>query len=164
MNNKYKEMRIKLEKHLITELVSRDDVKIYTLERGHNKRILSFSPYAVNNNTNKYSSDRGKYASLSNMIHKLPSDRNAVENLILDLVPNKYSRFFHLFLKMIADYNSYVRYCNYYSIPLLKKQDYNTLHKLIIRWRVLSQDEHYSLTKQQKRKLKKLHKNTINKK
>lgn len=162
MNNKYKDMRIKLEKHLVTELVSGKDVKIYSLERGHNKRILSFSPYAINNNTNKISYDRYKYASLSNMIHKLPSDRNEVENLILNLVPNYYSRFFHLFLKEISSHKSYINYCNYYNIPLLKKEDYNHLKKLIIRWRVLSQNEHYSLTKQQKRKLKKIYKNTKN--
>ena len=159
--SKYLEMRKKIESHNTTKLVSTKDSKIYSLERGYNGRILSFSPYSLDKNTNLRSVDGYKYSGLSHAIHnEKDNPRNLVEKEILKLIPNDYSSFFHLFIKEISSYSKYVNYCNNYNIPLMKKEKYYHLLKLIKKWRILSQKEHYSPTKQQKRKLKKIYKNT----
>lgn len=159
--SKYLELRKKIESHNTNKLVSEKDTKIYSLERGYNGRILSFSPYSLDKNTNLRSVDGYKYSGLSHVIHnEKDNPRNIVEQEILKLIPNEYSSFFHLFIKEISSYGKYVNYCNEYNIPLMKKEKYNHLLKLIKKWRILSQKEHYSPTKQQKRKLKKIYKNT----
>ena len=159
--SKYLEMRKKIESHNTTKLVSAKDTKIYSLERGYNGRILSFSPYSLDKSTNLRSVDGYKYSGLSHMIHnEKDNPRNIVEQEILQLTPNDFSSFFHLFIKEISSYGKYLNYCNTYNIPLMKKEKYNHLLKLIKKWRILSQKEHYSPAKQQKRKLKKIYKNT----
>ena len=159
--SKYSEMRKKIESHNINKLVSAKEAKIYSLERGYNGRILSFSPHSLNTNTNLYSDNAYKYSGLSRAIHnEIDNPRNLVEKEILKLIPNEYSSFFHLFIKEISSYDKYVNYCNNYNIPLMKKEKYYTLLKLIKKWRILSQKAHYCPTKQQKRKLKKIYKNT----
>lgn len=159
--SKYLEMRKKIESHNTTKLVSTKDSKIYSLERGYNGRILSFSPYSLDKSTNLRSVDGYKYSGLSRAIHnEKDNPRNLVEQEILGLIPNEYSSFFHLFIKEISSYGKYINYCNTYNIPLMKKEKYNHLLKLIKKWRILSQKEHYSPIKQQKRKLKKIYKNT----
>lgn len=159
--SKYLEMRQKIESHNINKLVSAKDAKIYSLERGYNGRILSFSPYSLNTNTNMYSENGYKYSGLSRAIHnEKDNPRNIVEQEILSLIPNDFSSFFHLFIKEISSYSKYLNYCNNYNIPLMTKEKYSTLLKLIKKWRILSQKEHYCPTKQQKRKLKKIYKNT----
>lgn len=159
--SKYSEMRKKIESYNINKLVSNKEAKIYLLERGYNGRILSFSPYSLNTNTNLYSDNAYKYSGLSRAIHnEIDNPRNIVEKEILKLIPNDFSTFFHLFIKEISSYGKYVNYCNNYNIPLMKKEKYYTLLKLIKKWRILSQKAHYCPTKQQKRKLKKIYKNT----
>lgn len=159
--SKYSEMRKKIESHNTNKLVSNKEAKIYSLERGYNGRILSFSPYSLNTNTNLYSDNAYKYSGLSRAIHnEIDNPRNIVEKEILKLIPNDFSTFFHLFIKEISSYGKYVNYCNNYNIPLMKKEKYHTLLKLIKKWRILSQKAHYCPTKQQKRKLKKIYKNT----
>ena len=156
--SKYSNQRKNIEKHIIAKLVSRDDSRIYEIERGYNKRILSYSPRTAYEDTNMdFYHESYRYSGLSQAIHnEKDSERNKVEKQILKHVPNNFSRFFHLFLKEISEYENYVLYCNYYNIPLLKKEQYNTLSKLIKKWKVLSQNEHYSPTKQEKRKMKKM--------
>lgn len=158
--SKYSNQRKNIEKHIITQLVSRDDTRIYNIERGYNKRILSYSPRTAYEDTNMdFYHENHRYSGLSQAIHnEKDSERNKVEKQILQLVPNYYSRFFHLFLKEISNYKNYVLYCNEFNIPLLKKEQYNTLSKLIKKWKILSQNEHYSPTKQEKRKMKKMSK------
>lgn len=159
--SKYSEMRKKIESHNTNKLVSAKDAKIYSLERGYNGRILSFSPYSLDKDTNLRSVDGYKYSGLSHAIHnEKDNPRNIVEHDILQLIPNEFSSFFHLFIKEISSYGKYVNYCNNYNIPLMKKEKYYTLLKLIKKWRILSQKAHYCPTKQQKRKLKKIYKNT----
>lgn len=159
--SKYSEMRKKIESYNINKLVSNKEAKIYLLERGYNGRILSFSPYSLNTNTNLYSDNAYKYSGLSRAIHnEIDNPRNIVEKEILKLIPNDFSTFFHLFIKEISSYGKYVNYCNNYNIPLMKKEKYYTLLKMIKKWRILSQKAHYCPTKQQKRKLKKIYKNT----
>lgn len=159
--SKYSEMRKKIESYNTNKLVSNKEAKIYLLERGYNGRILSFSPYSLNTNTNLYSDNAYKYSGLSRAIHnEIDNPRNIVEKEILKSIPNDFSTFFHLFIKEISSYGKYVNYCNNYNIPLMKKEKYYTLLKLIKKWRILSQKAHYCPTKQQKRKLKKIYKNT----
>ena len=159
----YTSQRKRLEKRLVREVVSSPDSAIYTLERGYNRRILSYSPRALEDNTNQntYMNDHYKYSGLSRAIHNdMGSERTRVEKKILELV-NIYG-YLHIVIKDISDWNGYVAYCNYHNEPLLNKEDYNRLVKLIKQWRILSADEHYALTKQEKRKIKRLREKTKN--
>ena len=157
----YTSQRKRLEKRLVREVVSSPDSVIYNLERGYNRRILSYSPRALEDNTNQntYMNDHYVYSGLSQAIHNdMSSERTRVEKEILKLV--NIHGYLHIIIKDISDWKGYVDYCNYYDEPLLNKEDFNHLVKLIKQWRILSANEHYALTKQEKRNIKLLREKT----
>lgn len=157
----YTSQRKRMEKRLVREVVSNPEANVYDIDRGYNRRILSYSPRALEYNTNQntYINDHYVYSGLSQAIHNdMNSERTRVEKEILKLV-NIYG-YLHIVISDISDWESYVAYCNFHNEPLLNKESYNHLVRLIKQWRILSADEHYALTKQEKRKIKRLRKKT----
>lgn len=153
------ERRKDMERRITLDIVSNPKSKIYKVGRGHNRRILSFSPYMARENTNHYyeQEDVYYYSSLSRDIHKNEDrPRNEIEEKIREMV--YLDNHPHLVFPEIDSYSKYRQYCNYHKIPLLSKEKYNTLQKLIVKWKILSAEEHYTPTKQEKRKIKKLNK------
>ena len=157
----YTSQRKRLEKRLVREVVSNPESQVYNVDRGYNRRILSYSPRALEDNTNQntYMNDHYVYSGLSKAIHNdMSSERTRVEQEILKLV--NIHGYLHIIIKDISDWKGYVAYCNHYNEPMLNKEDYNHLVRLIKQWRILSADEHYALTKQEKRKIKRLRERT----
>ena len=145
--------------HKIIRNKKSDNIKIYNLGRGYNNKLLGFSPYRLNNDTNKYQNcfTSYKYSKLSNKIHNQDSKRKDLEREIYKLVPYK-TQYIHLaYNEWIRGYDIYRDFCDSKNIPLLKKVDYKKLLKLINQWKIESGKVHYKMNKQEKRKLKKLY-------
>ena len=151
------EERKDVERRITHKLLSNNKAKVYEIKTGRNNRILSLSPYALNNTTSLTCSryTRWKYAHLSSELHTYKDDRRVIENKIKGIIPFK-NKFVHLVFAEFETYESTKRYCDEYNIPAISKQEYNKMKKLINKWRILSEDLHYKMTKQDKRKLKKL--------
>ena len=159
--NKYLEQRLKIEKQIINRLVRRQDkVEIYNLPRGINNKILTLSPYTLYNNTNQNCYDRYAYSGLSREIHKMKDERAKIEEQINKIIKLN-STFTHLVLtEELNTYENVFKYCTYHKLPMISKEKFNTLKKLINKWRLASSETHYSLTKDEKRVLKKIYKRT----
>ena len=156
-NSLYK--RKGMERRITLDIVSNPKSRIYKVGRGHNGRILSFSPYMARENTNLFYEieEVYYYSGLSRAVHKNEySPRNEIERKIREMV--YLDNHPHLVFPEIDSYSKYRQYCNINKIPLISKEKYNTLQKLIIKWKILSAKEHYAPTKQEKRKIKKLNK------
>lgn len=129
------------------------------IQKGYNGRILSFSPYATRTQTNCRMDIEPlyKYSQLSRKIHNSErSERSKIERKIKEIIPIE-GQYTHLvFNEYFEHYRSVIRYCNEYDIPLITKEQYNRVMKLIKKWKIESQKEHYKLSQQEKRKLKKL--------
>ena len=153
------EKRKDMERRITLDIVSNPKSRVYKVGRGHNGRILSFSPYMARENTNLFYEieEVWYYSGLSRIVHKdEDSPRTIIEGKIKEMV--YLDNHPHLVFPEIDSYDKYRLYCNYHKIPLLSKENYNTLQKLIVKWKILSAEEHYVPTKQEKRKIKKLNK------
>ena len=159
------EERKNIEKRTTRKLFKKD-VKLYNLQRGHNARILALSPFALDNNSNKYTGyeTRYKYNHISGKLHTYNDVRAEIEEKIYEILPYKPVQFIHLlFTENFETYESTMQYCNDNNIAMIKKSEYNRMKKLISKWKLASSDLHYKLSKQEKRKIKKIYKKTIDK-
>lgn len=102
---------------------------------------------------------RYKYSHLSTQIHKLEDERAEIEREITQLSPIEKASdvLFHEYIRIFNEsYELFVKnQINSRKLPAIKKADYNRLQKLARKWREASKDCHYSLSKQEKRHLKK---------
>ena len=144
-----------------TRKLFRRNVKLYNLQRGHNARILALSPFALDNNSST-STDfetRYKYNHISSRLHTYNDDRAEIEEKIYNILPYKPVQFVHLlFTEDFETYETTMQYCNDNNIAMIKKSEYNRMKRLINKWKLESSNLHYRITKQEKRKIKKLYK------
>lgn len=152
------EKRTRLEKRIVKKVVSSKTIEVFDLGRGYNGRILSFSPYSLRENTNASMSIETHYAygNLSRRIHSGNGERSRVERKIEEILPTLGGLPHEIFVRYYMHYDTLREYCNAYDFPMLTREKFNQLKKLVKKWRILSAQEHYSPTKQEKRKLKKL--------
>jgi len=153
-----KKIRTDLERSVMQHVVSTKEVEIFDLDRGYNGRILSFSPASLRYCTN-ISADadsRYMYGNLSERIHSGKGERSRVEREIEKILPTRGGLPHEIFVRYYMHYDTLREYCDAYNFPMLTREEFNQLKKLVKKWRILSAQEHYSPTKQEKRKLKKL--------
>ena len=164
--NEILEERKNIEKR-ITRKLFKKGVKLYNLQRGHNNRILALSPFALDNNSSTGTDfeTRYKYNHISGRLHTYNDDRAEIEKQIYNILPYKPVQFVHLlFTEDFATYESVKNYCNENNIAMIKKSDFNKMKKLINRWKIESSNLHYKPSKQEKRKIIKIYKKTIDNK
>lgn len=158
------EERKNLEKFIIGLIVRnpKGNVKLSKVLRGENKRILSYSPFSINKFSSLFISDllRWRYHQLSEEIHKYYDDRSRIKYKIEKICGYEIKdQYIHLFYeKVFKDYNTYKKYCNQNNKNLIKLQKFNQVCNLIKKWRKISIDMHYKMTPDEKRKLKKIFK------
>lgn len=158
------EERKNLEKFIIGLIVRnpKGNVKLSKVLRGENKRILSYSPFSINKFSSLFMSDllRWRYHQLSEEIHKYYDDRSKIEDKIEKICGYEIKeQYIHLFYeKIFKDYDTYKKYCNQNNKNLIKLQKFNQVCNLIKKWRRISADMHYKMTPDEKRKLKKIFK------
>ena len=142
----------------ITRVIIKNRASIFTLPTGNDGRVLSFSPYTVNTMTDILikSQIRWKYSHISNRLHKYEDERYEIEVEIRKIINLKETTFIHLVLNKLVTYRGVFEYCSENKLPMISKQEFNKLLKLIKRWKEVSKDLHYKPSKQEKRKLKKL--------
>lgn len=156
------EERKNLEKFIIKLIVrnQKKNIKLYKILRGENKRMLAFSPFSINKFSSLFISDilRWRYHQLSKTIHKYYDERGKIENKIEELYGYKIkNKYIHLFFEEVfKDYNTYKKYCNQNNKQIIKLQKFNQVCNLIKKWRRISVDMHYKMTPDEKRKLKKI--------
>ena len=156
------EERKNLEKFIIGLIVRnpKGNVKLSKVLRGENKRILSYSPFSINKFSSLFISDllRWRYHQLSEEIHKYYDDRSRIKYKIEKICGYEIKeQYIHLFYeKVFKDYDTYKKYCNQNNKNLIKLQKFNQVCNLIKKWRKISIDMHYKLTPDEKRKLKKI--------
>lgn len=154
--------RKELEKFIIKLIVrnQKENIKLYKILRGENKRILSYSPFSINKFSSLFMSDilRWRYHQLSKAIHEYYDERGKIENKIEELYGYKIkNKYIHLFFEEVfKDYNTYKKYCNQNNKQIIKLQKFNQICNLIKKWRKISLDMHYKMTPEEKRKLKKI--------
>lgn len=153
-----------LEKFIIKLIVRnrKENIKINKILRGENKRILSYSPFSINKFSSLFISDllRWRYHQLSEEIHKYYDDRSRIKYKIEEICGYEIKeQYIHLFYeKVFKDYDTYKKYCNQNNKNLIKLQKFNQVCNLIKKWRKISIDMHYKMTPDEKRKLKKIFK------
>ena len=158
------EERKNLEKFIIGLIVRnpKGNVKLYKILKGQDKRMLSFSPFSVNKFTSIYITDilRWRYKQLSKAIHQHYDERAKIEYKIEKICGYEIKeQYIHLFYeKIFKDYDTYKKYCNQNNKNLIKLQKFNQVCNLIKKWRRISADMHYKMTPDEKRKLKKIFK------
>ena len=158
------EERKNLEKFIIGLIVRnpKGNVKLSKVLRGENKRILSYSPFSINKFSSLFISDllRWRYHQLSEEIHKYYDDRFKIKYKIEKICGYEIKeQYIHLFYeKVFKDYNTYKKYCNQNNKEIIKLQKFNQVCNLIKKWRKISIDMHYKMTPDEKRKLKKIFK------
>lgn len=156
------EERKNLEKFIIGLIVRnpKGNVKLSKVLRGENKRILSYSPFSINKFSSLFISDllRWRYHQLSEEIHKYYDDRSRIEYKIEKICGYEIKeQYIHLFYeKVFKDYDTYKKYCNKNNKQIIKLQKFNQVCNLIKKWRKISIDMHYKITPDEKRKLKKI--------
>ena len=156
------EERKNLEKFIIGLIVRnpKGNVKLSKVLRGENKRILSYSPFSINKFSSLFISDllRWRYHQLSEEIHKYYDDRSRIKCKIEKICGYEIKeQYIHLFYeKVFKDYNTYKKYCNQNNKQIIKLQKFNQVCNLIKKWRRISVDMHYKMTPDEKRKLKKI--------
>jgi hypothetical protein len=163
--NNLLEERKNIEKRTTRKLF-RKNVKLYSLQRGHNARILALSPYVLDNNSSTVTDfeTRYKYNHISGKLHTFNDVRAEIEEKIYQILSYKPVQFVHLlYTEDFATYKSTMQYCNDNNIAMIKKSDYNKMKKLINKWKLSSSSLHYKLKKQEKRKIIKIFKKTIDK-
>ena len=151
------EQRIKLERQA-TQYALRKNAKIYNIQRGYNNRICSMSPGALYYNTD-LEMYGGAYSGLSQSLHDSNTERAMIEKKIKNIIPICGDYAFKVFERW-STYSSLKEYCDEYNIGYIKKEKYLELKNLVKKWRIASSKEHYKLSKQEKRKLKKLRNRT----
>lgn len=155
------EQRKKIERQ-VTQYVLKNNASIYNLQRGYNGRILSFSPGGANYNTSVGYFNTVVYAGLSQSIHDNNGKRSTIEKKIESILPIRGGYTFKVFNDWdTMDYDDIRDYCNTYNIPMITKEKFNQVKKLVKKWRLASPKEHYKMSKQEKRKLKKLYNKSI---
>lgn len=156
------EVRQNIERCLVRRLVSskKEYVSISELPRNNQGRILSFTPYEFDQRTSEYCVNpiRYQYSNLSKQIHRDPNDpRNRLAKQIRDILQIHDDLDHILFADIGSSYDQYVEYCTLCREPFrISKDKYRFVQRLIQRWQSMSQELHYSASKQEKRKLKKL--------
>jgi|GEM_PF-1646618 hypothetical protein len=156
------EERKNLEKFIIGLIVRnpKGNVKLSKVLRGENKRILSYSPFSINKFSSLFISDllRWRYHQLSEEIHKYYDDRSRIKCKIEKICGYEIKeQYIHLFYeKVFKDYNTYKKYCNQNNKQIIKLQKFDQVCNLIKKWRRISVDMHYKMTPDEKRKLKKI--------
>lgn len=158
------EARNSIEKALTTRIMIKN-TKIYQIYRNALGEIVSFSPYAADNQTGLSISNfvRYKYSHLSVNIHSLDDRRSELLKEMDKIIPVTNYRYVHLVFKDLEDRQNLVRHCNKNRIAIPNKEQINKFFDLIREWREESKKCHYRLTKQEKRKLKKLARVTLEK-
>jgi hypothetical protein len=142
-----------------------DENKVYHLERNSYGKILTFSPYTLYQNTSAEIIDwfRYWYNGLSRNMHKHVDKRYNIEYEINEIIPitdKLVFKFFNFISPLLDDKELLIRYCNLVKIPMLSNKNIKKLKNLIYKWREASAECHHKMTKQEKRKLKKLYKRT----
>lgn len=142
-----------------------DENKVYQLERNSYGKILTFSPYTLYQNTSAEIIDwfRYWYNGLSRNMHKHVDERYNIEYEINEIIPitdKLVFKFFNFISPLLDDKELLIRYCNLVKIPMLSNKNIKKLKTLIYKWREASAECHHKMTKQEKRKLKKLYKRT----
>ena len=156
-DKKILEQRKKIERQ-VTQYVLKCNASVYNLQRGYNDRILSLSPGAANYNTSVGYFGNSVYAGLSQSINENNGERSTIEKKIESILPIRGGYAFKVFNDWDdMDYDDIRIYCNHYNIPMITKEKFSQVKKLVKKWRLASPKEHYQMTKQEKRKLKKLH-------
>ena len=156
------EERKNLEKFIIKLIVrnQKKNIKLYKILRGENKRMLAFSPFSINKFSSLFISDilRWRYHQLSKTIHEYYDERGKIENKIEELYGYKIkNKYIHLFFEEVfKDYNTYKKYCNQNNKQIIKLQKFNQVCNLIKKWRRISVDMHYKMTPDEKKKVKKI--------
>lgn len=169
----YIDERKAVEKAIIINLI-KDNHKIYHLVRNDRTReIQSFSPFGAKENTSLpiHRNQRYNYNHLSKKIHNVKDERFQIEKEINKLLPMDSEILPHLLFKEFDEFYIYenrelktngrtqknlVAYCNRMKCNLPNKKALNKIRKLILKWRIISENYHYKINKQDKRKLKKL--------
>lgn len=152
--------RSNIEERLLHRILNDNNGLI--LCRGFNDKILSYSPYETSHKTcvrDICSLTFCKYSTMSKRIHtECASERGEIEIKIGKILDLSKFTFYHLVFNKIQQggYDSYKKICNRADLPVGSKKVYNTLCNLITKWRLASGNEHYEMTKGQKRKLKRL--------
>lgn len=158
--NKVLEERKNIEKRMLYKIIkhNKNNINIHNLERGYNNKLLGFSPYRLNKDTDKYQDcETGyKYSHLSSVIHKQNGKRKNLESRIYNLVPYKHQYIHLIYNEWLKGYDEFKIFCNDKYLPILNKVDYNKLIKLINKWKIESGKLHYKMSRNEKRKLKKL--------
>lgn len=158
------ESRKKIEKRIMVNIMRRnaETICVFEIMSSNTGRLLSYSPYTANNNTSMEIPRRiGYYYShLSQALHDVRDERYEVEVKIDKILPIDVSYFtfayFNKLEEILSDKRELIKYCNTRKIAIPSDSKCKELRRLIARWRFLSSDCHYKMTKQQKRKLKKL--------
>jgi hypothetical protein len=169
LNNELLNKRKWIEKKIADIFIREKNVsenRIYRIHRNQSGRILAYSPYTLNMDTNHCSEEWMKtyFNILSKDIHKCIDERYIIEleiNKIIPITDTLVFRFFNFISPYLEDRDRLVRYCNLVKIPMPSKEDVKKVKSLIYRWREVSVNCHHKMTKQEKRKLKKLNKRTI---
>ena len=159
-----------VEKAIIKKLVKRNSkYKIYSLFRNERtNEIQSFSCYEADNRTSIYidRNERYNYNHLSRQIHKHYDERTRIEEHISKLIKLDRSLLIHELFKEFKLFqikenkHLIVEYCNKMRCKVPSREDLNKIFKLIRKWQIASENYHYRISKQDKRKLKKIHSRT----
>ena len=157
-----------IEKKVIDILMRETDIdenEVYRIERNAYGRILSYSPYTLYNDTSTGIIEcfRYWYRNLSQQMHKATDERYNIEVEINNLIPitdNLVFRFFNFISPYLDHKELLLKYCNIVKIPMLSDRNIKKVKYLIYKWRDVSSNCHYKMTKQEKRKLKKLYTRT----
>ena len=154
------EKRKKLEKFLTNKIVSGQVDLVDELPRSADGKICSFSPYEFYNRTTGDCNLNGVYGHYSRKLHNnVKNPRTKIEGKILTLLGIQvFGTYPHLLFAEMGDtHEEYIHFCKFNrGCKVLNKAEWKELYNLIRRWRHLSSNEHFKLSKQAKRKLKKL--------
>lgn len=159
-----------VEKAIIIKLVKKDSkYNIYSLFRNERtNEIQSYSCYEADNRTSIYidRNERYNYNHLSKEIHKCYDERAKIEEEISKLIKLDKNVLVHILFKEFKQFqfkenkHLLIEYCNRVHCKLPSREDLNKIFKLIRKWQIASENYHYRISKQDKRKLKKIHSRT----
>lgn len=159
-----------VEKAIIIKLVKKDSkYNIYSLFRNERtNEIQSYSCYEADNRTSIYidRNERYNYNHLSKQIHKHYDERAKIEEEISKLIKLDTSVLIHELFKEFKLFqikenkHLIIEYCNRMRCKLPSQEDLNKIFKLIRKWQIASENYHYRISKQDKRKLKKIYSRT----
>ena len=162
--------RKEVEKAIIKKLVNKNSkYKIYSLFKNERtNEIQSYSCYEADNKTSLFihRNERYNYNHLSKQIHTFYDERAKIEEEISKLIKLDKNVLVHILFKEFKQFqfkenkHLLIEYCNRVHCKLPSREDLNKILKLIRKWQIASENYHYRISKQDKRKLKKIHSRT----